>query len=389
VRWAKFGEVPACDCARRLALDLQLPRDSTCRFVPPPERFAFVRRHSTRLALSVLVAFVFWLVLRGGGLPVIPDAEAFRSVRWWTVGAYGATLVGWSVVRAMRTRHLLKPIADVPSRQILAVSWIGFLAIFVLPFRLGEVVRPALYHNKGNVSFAAATGTVGAERIIDGLILMIVLGIALPLGRPLSPLPNHIGKLPIPVVAVPAAAYSMLVLFICAFFAMALFYWRREFARRLTARVFSLFSPRLGEFLSRQVEKMSEGFRFLPSLRHFAPYLAETFVYWSLAAAGMWLLAWGCGLQGVTFAQACTFMGVLGLGIIVPGAPGYFGAFQGSVYAGLALYFDEAVVLGPGSAYVFLLYILQLGMMFVHAAIGSLIDRDVGAAAAQVQGPVN
>ncbi|MBI5531452.1 MAG: flippase-like domain-containing protein [Deltaproteobacteria bacterium] len=333
------------------------------------------------------MAFVFWLVLRGGGLPILPDASVLGAVRWWTVGAYALTLVGWSVVRAMRTRHLLRPIANVPPRQILAVSWIGFLAIFVLPFRLGEVVRPTLYHNKGNLSFAAATGTVGAERIIDGLILMIVLGIALPLGRPLSPLPDHIGKLPIPVVAVPAAAYSMLVLFICAFFAMALFYWRREFARRVTSRVFGLFSPRLGDFLSRQVEKMSEGFRFLPSPKHFVPYLAETFLYWALAAAGMWLLAWGCGLHGVTFAQACTFMGVLGLGIIVPGAPGYFGAFQGSVYAGIALYFDESVVLGPGSAYVFLLYVVQLGMMFVHAAAGTLIDRDHAPAAANVDGP--
>jgi hypothetical protein len=351
------------------------------------QRFAFLRRHSARLALSVLVAFAFWLVLRGGGLPIVPSAEALGHVRWWTVGAYALILVAWSFVRALRTRHLLRPIAPVPIRQILAVSFIGFLAIFVLPFRLGEVVRPALFHNKGNVSFAAATGALGAERIIDGLILMVVLGISLPLGRPLSPLPDHIGKLPIPVVAVPAAAYSTLLLFVCAFCAMALFYWRRQFARRLTARVFSVVSPKLGDFLARQVEKMSQGFGFLPSARHFVPFILETLAYWTLAALGMWILAWGCGLHGVTFAQACTFMGVLGLGIIVPGAPGYFGAFQASVYAGLALYFHESLVLGPGSAYVFLLYVLQLGMMFVHAVVGSIIDRDVASSAARLQTP--
>ena len=78
-------------------------------------------------------------------------------------------------------------------------------------------------------------------------------------------------------------------------------------------------------------------------------------------------------------------MGVLGLGIIVPGAPGYFGAFQASIYAGLALYFPESVVLGPGSAYVFLLYGIQLSMMFVNALVGALIDRETARAAARSQ----
>ena len=351
------------------------------------ERFQFLRRHSTKLALSVLIAFLFWIVLRGGGLPVVPEAQAFRSVRWWTIPVYALSLVALTVVRALRTRHLLRPVASVSAREILAVSFIGFLSIFVLPFRLGEVVRPALYHNKGHVSFAAATGTIGAERILDGLILMLILGVSLPLGGLLSPLPDHIGKLPIPVVAVPAAAYTSLFVFVGAFLAMALFYWRRELAWRITARVFGLFSARLGEFLGKQVEKMSQGFGFLPSPRLFVPYLAETLLYWAICALGMWVLAWGCGIDSVTFAQACTFMGVLGLGIIVPGAPGYFGAFQGSVYAGLALYFAEPLVLGPGSVYVFLLYVMQLGNLILLAAVGTLLDRELASAAANVQIP--
>jgi hypothetical protein len=341
----------------------------------PPQRGAFLRTHRTKLLASLLVAVGLWLVLRRGGLPVVPDRHALASVRWWTCGAYPVVFTAWSFVRAMRTRHLLRPVANVPNRQVLAVSWIGFLAIFVLPFRLGEVVRPALFHQKGDVSFATAVGAAGAERIIDGLFLMVVLGAALALGHPLDPLPDHIGRLPIPVVAVPAAAYATLGAFACAFAAMAVFYWRRELARRVTAAAFGWISPRLGEAVSGQIEKLSAGFRFLPSPRHVVPYVLETALYWGLAASSMWLLAWGCGIEGMGFARSCAIMGVLGLGIIVPGAPGYFGAFQGSVYAGLALYFAEPVVLGPGAAYVFLLYVLQLGMVFVLAAVGAAIDR--------------
>ncbi len=338
-----------------------------------PGLLAFLHRHVTKLVISGVIGVAFWLVLRGGGLPVLPDTEVLRPVRWWTVGAYALVVMAWSFVRAMRSRHLLRPVAQVSLRELLVVSWIGFVAIFVLPFRLGEFVRPALLHSKGSVPFSTGTGAFGAERIIDGLFLMTVLGVTLPLGRPLDPLPDHIGKLPVPVVAVPAAAYSMLLVFIAAFAAMALFYWRRDLARRLTHKVIDLVSARLATFMSDQVEKLSNGFRFLPSPRHLIAYLLETALYWGLAGAGMWLLAWGCGLDHMTFVRACALMGVLGLGIIVPGAPGYFGAFQASVYAGLALYFGEPVVLGAGSAYVFLLYAVQLSMMFVNALVGAAI----------------
>jgi hypothetical protein len=344
---------------------------------------SFLRRHSAKLLASLVVAAAFWLILRGGGLPMVPEGETLEGMRWWTWAAYAASVALWSFIRAARTRHLLRPVADVPVRQVLTVSWIGFLSIFVLPFRIGEVVRPALFHHKGKVSFATATGACGAERIIDGLVLMTVLGVTLPLGGPLDPLPDHIGKLPIPVVAVPAAAYSMLLLFVAAFCAMAVFYWRRQWARRMTDRVVGLVSKKLSAFLSGQVEKLSEGFRFLPSPRHLVPYLVETILYWGIAAAGMWLLAWGCGVEGMTFVRSCALLGVLGLGIIVPGAPGYFGAFQGSIYAGLALYFAEGVVLGPGSAYVFFLYVTQLGVMFLMAVAAGLIDRDSVVAAAR------
>ena len=329
-----------------------------------------------------MIGVAFWLVLRGGGLPVLPRGDSISQVRIWTVPAYALTVALWSFIRAMRTRHLLRPVADISNREVLTVSWIGFLSIFVLPFRIGEVVRPALFHHKAKVSFATATGACGAERIIDGLFLMTLLGVTLPLGGPLDPLPDHIGKLPIPVVAVPAAAYSTLLLFVAAFTAMALFYWRRAWARRMTDRVVGLVSKRLAQFLAAQVEKLSEGFRFLPSPRHLLPYLAETVAYWLMAAAGMWLLAWGCGLEQMTFVRSCALLGVLGLGIIVPGAPGYFGAFQASIYAGLALYFAEGMVLHEGSAYVFFLYTGQLGMMFVLAIVAGLLDRDAASAAA-------
>ena len=339
-----------------------------------PNRWAvLLRQNYTKILASIVIGVAFWLVLRRGGLPIMPDD--FGSVKWWTLPAYAATVAIWSTLRAARTRHLLRPVAPIPLTQILSVSWIGFLAIFVLPFRIGEVIRPALFKNKNQVSFATAAGACGAERIIDGLVLMTLLGVSLPLGGLLDPLPDHIGELPIPLVAVPAAAYFTLLLFVAAAIAMSVFFWRRQWARRTIDRLVGTVSKRLAAYLSDQVEKLSEGFRFLPSPRHIAPYMLETILYWTVAAAGMWMLAWGCGVSDITLTRSFALLGVLGLGIIVPGAPGYFGAFQGAIYAGLALYFPEDIVLSNGATFVFCLYAAQMSVMFIMAATSVFIGH--------------
>src|SRR6185295_4959446 len=152
----------------------------------------------------------------------------------------------------------------------------GFAAILLMPLRAGEFVRPYMIREKGKVSIAAATGTIGAERIIDGLYLTILLGICLQLARPLSPLPDHIGKLQIPVAAVPVSAYASLVGFICAFALMALFYWRPSLGRRVVEKTLGIFSPRIGHRVADFVARTAEGLQFLPNLRHFGPFMLET-----------------------------------------------------------------------------------------------------------------
>jgi hypothetical protein len=233
-----------------------------------------------------------------------------------------------------------------------------------------------MIRQKGKVSIAAATGTIGAERIIDGVFLTVLLGVCMQLAHPLSPLPNHIGKLQIPVAAVPAYAYMSLAGFLSAFAFMGLFYWRPVIGHKVVEKTLGPFSPRIaskaGEFVARTVD----GLKFLPSLRHFGPFLLETSLYWGCNAVSMWVLARGCGIEGFTIAQAFVVMGVLGVGILVPAGPGLFGAFQASTYAGLAMYFHDDVILGPGSVFVFLLYVLQIAWHILTASFFLIVDRD-------------
>ncbi|HEY2408106.1 MAG TPA: lysylphosphatidylglycerol synthase transmembrane domain-containing protein [Polyangiaceae bacterium] len=327
-----------------------------------------------KLAASLLLAGACFWILQRGALRVVPEPALLRKIdyRWLTV--YVAVLLFSHLVRALRWRFLLAPVGHVPLGTVLRVAWIGFGATAALPLRMGEAVRPLLIRRSGGISGWAATGTVGAERVIDGLYLSVMLFAALILAQPLVPLPSHIGKLEVPAALVPKAAYGALVLFGCAFSLLAAFHLKREATRRLLERVIGLVSPRLAHWVTERVDQIVQGIGFLSNARYTVPFLVGTSIYWFTAATAFWVMGRACGLDAMSFWQACAVMGVLGLGILVPNAPGFFGTFQLAVYAGLALYFPEDQVLAAGSLYVFVLYVCQVVIMVGLGALCLLFE---------------
>ena len=336
----------------------------------------WLRRHAGKLLASIAIGgCLAWLLARGG-LPFVPEASAFANTRPWTVAAYLGLLLLAHVLRSTRWRHLLRPVGEVPLRSVVGVTWIAFAAILVAPFRLGEVVRPYLISKRGTVRLWEAASTIAAERVLDGLSLTLILFAGLWLAPPRAPMPAHVGDLPVSIGAVRAAAWGALALFASAFAVMALFYWRRQLARRIVHLVFGVFSDKLADRMASIVERLADGLRFLPSSRTLLPFLAETAGYWAACALGMWLLGWGAGLSDYSLPEACLTLGVLGIGVLLPTAPGFFGTFQLSMYMALAMFYPEDIVRSTGAAYVFLLYVCQVLFHIAAGGVGWLIDRD-------------
>jgi hypothetical protein len=348
-----------------------------------PTSKSFVRRHGAKLAASAIITGGILYTLKKGGMTLVPEGGDFQHVRWWTVPLYVLTLVSMSYFRAVRWRFLLRSFADIPRRRVLAVSWIGFAAILLMPFRIGEIVRPYMLREKGKVSMSSATGTVMAERVVDGLFLSIVLALALVLVPTVHPLPEKVVGLPwISVEHVRASGFAMLGLFTTAFVTIAVFYFARAWANKVTLAVFGLVSKKLATKLAGVADKLAAGLHFLGRGRDAGGFLVETAAYWGLNALGMWILAWGCGVvhadgSGITFGEACALMGLLGCTVLIPGPPGLLGVFQAGIYAGMTMYFPVRVVSEAGSAYVFLLYLIQL--IWTILAAGSFLLADRGA----------
>jgi glycosyltransferase 2 family protein len=321
-----------------------------------------------RLVISLGIAAFFVWMLHEGAMPLVPAREFWAGLRGWTVAGY---VFGWSIVhviRAARWRLLLAPLGEVTWRRVFAASFIGYLAILMFPLRTGEVVRPILIRERGRISAWAAAGTLAAERIVDGLVLSLMMFIALGLATPLDPLPERLGDLPIRVSIIPSAAYVAVLGFSVALLSMLAFHIWRASARRLVERLLGVVSQPFAHWASLRLERLADGLNFLSGVQHSVPFVLATAAYWLLNAACTWLLGWGTGLLGFSFARACVVTGVLAIfGVLMPNAPGFVGAFQFSLYAGLAMFYARENVFGAGALFVFLIYLGQMLVTFGFA----------------------
>jgi uncharacterized protein (TIRG00374 family) len=304
-----------------------------------------------RLVLSlVLGGLLAWLAARRG-LPLIPPAGAFRDVHLWTFPVYALTVFATNFVRAIRWRHLVQPIKALSIRDVLALNWIGFFAIFILPLRLGEVARPGLGKVRHGISLSAGFGTVAVERVLDGLITSACVVWALAV-LPRLPVSDPVAR------ALPAYGYAAVTVFAAAFVALNVFLWQHDFAVRATERILGIVSPSLGRFVASKVSGVADGVRSIGEPRLAVAFVAESLVYWTFNALGMWLLAWGCGLP-LGLGHAFAVMGILAIGILLPSGPGLFGSFQLAVFLAIRLYVPEDAIGSAGSVYVFALYTIQ------------------------------
>ena len=335
---------------------------------------AFLKEHRLALIASVVVTGGLVWVLNQGALPVLPDQAAQAHLHPGAIVLYAFLFFLVLALRAVRWHWLLAPVHPVAWRRILLVNFLFFGASVLLPFRLAEAVRPALIREKDKLSAWAIMGTVAAERVVDGLFASLLLFVSLALAVPMDHLPDKIGGLPVPAALVPKAAYSAVGLFVVMFATLLVFYLWRNWARRTTEVVIGLVSPQLARWLADKVDHMAEGLGFLPQVRYSVPFLLATASYWGLHVLGTWMLMRAAGLDGLEVAQAGVVVGVLALGMLVPNAPGFFGTFQISIYAALAMYRPGPEVIGAGSVAVFWLYVVQLGVCLVCGLVAMVFE---------------
>ncbi|MHB8416577.1 MAG: lysylphosphatidylglycerol synthase transmembrane domain-containing protein [Myxococcales bacterium] len=319
-----------------------------------------------KMALGFLVSVGFVVLsLRHQDLGSV--WQQLRQADYLYLLPYVAILLVIHLVRTVRWGKLIEPLHKVSFRRLNAVSAVGFMALIVLPFRLGELARPYLIREKGKIRGTAAFASIVVERVLDGLMvaaMLVLLLLRIPGG----------GR---QIAWVRAGGWGMFGFFGALLLFLLVAYWQKPFALRVTHATFGRLSPKLGHRLAGMLEAFIEGLRALPSWRSFATIVLMTAVYWALNGWGMKILAKGFGIQ-LDFLQVYTVLGVLVIGVMIPAGPGMAGTFQYFAQLGLALFLGSEASQARSAAYANVLWAAQFGQQ-VLLGLAYLFSKDLTA----------
>ncbi|HEX8719471.1 MAG TPA: lysylphosphatidylglycerol synthase transmembrane domain-containing protein [Pyrinomonadaceae bacterium] len=132
-----------------------------------------MRKHLKFVALCLFAALALWWF--GRGMDWAAAADAMRRADWPLVALAVGLVCGTCLIRALRWKTLLRPLApDASPREAFAATCVGFSAIFLLG-RAGEVVRPAFLPLRDRaVKPSAAFVTIALERVCDTAAVILL-----------------------------------------------------------------------------------------------------------------------------------------------------------------------------------------------------------------------
>jgi len=212
---------------------------------------------------------------------------------------------------------------------------VGFMANNLLPARAGEVARAYIAGRQLPVRFTTALASVAVERVLDGLVMVGLMAVAI--AAPEFPSQATVLGAPLSRVATGAA-----VLFGAALVLAVVVVHKPEPWLKLLDRVARRVLPeRLAVRVERVAEGLVAGLAVLKNPGRLAAVVAWSLVLWLVNAASFALCFKAFALP-VPLSGALLLQGIIGFGVAVPAAPGFFGIFEAATRVTLGIYGIDA-----------------------------------------------
>ena len=301
------------------------------------------------VALGVAVSAVF-LYLAFRNVPLADLGAALQRLHpGWLAISVALSFV-LMLVRAVRWQLELRPLERVPLGTLWVVTAVGYMAINVLPARLGEVVRPWLLSRRAPVSFSNVVGNLVVEKTMDSVVTLVytIGGLLL-----VSTLPLWVRR----GALVPAVVAAVLIALV------VLVYARGEaFVDRYLSRV---LPTRFRAGVQRAVSAIVAGMRILPNPGLLATVFVVSLGLWFLPILSSWVMIRAFDLPVPASAAIVVFI-FIGFGTALPGAPGMIGIYQYACQQALALF---GVHQADGLAYGLVLNAVQFATIVAQGLV--------------------
>ena len=133
-------------------------------------------KKNIQIILGLLIGvFLMWFLFRDTDWNEVWAALRKAHIGWLALGLF-FILLGF-VVRIWRWGYIVNPVTPVSFWHLFSATQIGFLGNFVLPARIGEVIRALALSRSQNIPFPKTVAYVALDRLTDlfGLVAVCIV----------------------------------------------------------------------------------------------------------------------------------------------------------------------------------------------------------------------
>jgi uncharacterized protein (TIRG00374 family) len=278
-------------------------------------------RRWRNLIISVLVSVGFlYLAFRNVQLDELGVALRRLDVGWLLVAIVVSLMI--MVFRAWRWQLELRPLEHVPLGRLWVITAVAYMAINLLPVRLGEIVRPWLLSRRSSVPFSSVVGNIVLEKTLDSVVIVFYILVGL---LTVENLPLWVRRGAI----FPAVAAAVLVSLVL------LFWWRGEaFVDRW---ILHLLPQRFRGNLKKILASVADGMRIIPNPGLLLTVFLVSLALWFLPILSSYIMILTFDLDAPFSAALVVFIFV-GFGTALPNLPGMIGPYQYACQLALGLF---------------------------------------------------
>ncbi len=311
----------------------------------------FKKRWQVYLGLAIS-AFFLYRILADMWSQLDQVWEQLQGAQYlWVIPGVAVYFFGvWA--RTWRWHYMLRPLGRVPLQRLFPIVCIGYMGNNLYPFRAGELLRAYVLRREERVSISASLATILAERIFDGIIMLLFVFIGLPLSPAITP-----------------EWRRWVVIFTVAFFGALGFFFLIAVSPRRTQVLYTwLFERLLPRRIRRPVQGIAdrfvEGLRCLRSPRDMGMIFVTSAVVWLAETVKYWFVMHAFPFA-VPFYILMLMNGVVNLFTTLPAGPGYVGTFD---WPGIQVLETSGVPGALATAYTFALHV---ALWFPITALGA------------------
>jgi uncharacterized protein (TIRG00374 family) len=269
-----------------------------------------LKKHFFKILIGICISiFLIWLTLCQ--IDIKKSLELIASVNYFILIPAILVYCFSYVLRSIRYYYILLPLKKTKVLENFPYTVIGFFANNIIPLRLGELIRAKITGERLQMSRSSALATIVIERLFD--ITMFVLFFFLIVM--VMPFPEFIKQ----------SFYILIVVFFVCLSTFYIMLIHKNKALKILSKM--PLSLNLKSLITDFLNKFAGGLAVLKNPTILIRAFIFSGILWIIEALFTVIVAYACGIRISILGGMFTVI-VVGIGGIIPTAPGYLGAFE-------------------------------------------------------------